>query len=903
LTSPPPSPPRAAERLLELLVDAGLARDGLLGDLREEFGEHLRRTSPARAVLWYWVAAGTIVPSLALERLRRSLQHWSRTLGADATAGSSLSRGDSRMIRWLQNLGAAARTLRRAPGITAIAVFALAIGIGANVTIFGMTDAFLLRPLPFADATRLVHVWATNRDKGESQLRVSLPAFLDWKRDNAAFTDMALFNYSGAELGDAGEPEHIPIGRVSANAFQLLGVAPFLGRGFETGDDQPGRTPVAVLSYAAWQRRHGGRSDIVGEKIRIDGTVRTIVGVMPATFAFPLNTSVLWVPYELDPAVYGRDREEFQVFARLAPGVSLAAANVAMAERAGLVARDNPKEEAGRGAHVVALRDALNFAADTMRPLSFALFVAASLVLLLACANIASALLARATARTHEMSIRAALGGTRRRLIAQLMTESVLLGVLGGSAGVLLAGGALRVIDATIPAQLYRVGPLAIGPAAIVFSFALSLGTALAFGVMPALRATSGAVTSGLTQTSRSVSAAMAVRRSQDALVIVQLALTITLLIGAALVSQSLGALRRVDPGYSARGVLTLSFSPPRQRYRDDASVRRVQEALLAEARARPGVTVAAIADDLPLNHERGIQQFLANPAAGATPDAVKSANVVSVSPAYFDLLRIRQLAGRGFTEADGPDVSRVLVIDDAMRRRYWPEGDVVGRIVRLVENGLTVEATIVGVVNNTRQVSLAGSPEPTFYAPQSQSTTRYFRLLVRGDADTLALATQARQIAKAVDPALPIAEMRTLQAVVDQFLLPQRGLSAVLFVLGAGAMLLATFGVYGVMSYLVAQRTREIGVRMALGASRADVFAMVLRRGGVLALYGVVGGIAGGLAISRLLGVFLGQTNPNDPVSFGLVSFALVMVTLIACAVPARRAVSIEPATALRHE
>jgi len=789
--------------------------------------------------------------------------------------------------------------LARNRGPTVVSVLALALGIGALTLTFSVIDAYLLRPLPFEAPDRLVHLWSTQDKQGWTMLRVAVPDLLDWRDQTRTFEDLAAFNYTGEDLTGGERPEKIATGRVSANVFTVLGVEPVLGRGFLPGEDLPGQGAVAVLSHDFWRRRFDGDPAVLGRTIELGGRQYEIVGVMPPGFVFPLPTTQLWTPRELDTARYGRDAGLVQVVGRLRPGVTTTEARAEMEAIAARLGAAHPDTNADRGVTIVPLRAALNFGYDIFRTMAVVLGVADLFVLLIACANVSSLLLGQALGRAREVSVRTALGASRGRLVRQFLIESTVLAAAGGVVGVLLAAWGVRAVGAGIPDDLYRVGDISIDGPALAFGLAATLAAVLLFGLMPALGASRQALAQALRQGASSVTAARGSLRVQSALVAGEVGMAVLLLVGTVLMIRSYQNLERVDPGFDARQVLTMTIGLP-PGYATAERVAVFHRAVAAEVASVPGVTAAATTDFLPLNHETDVVEFsLAGREADPTqppPTALR----LTVSPGYFAVMDVPVRGGRAFTEADGAGAARVVVINETMARNYFSGEDPVGRQVRLDDRQ---SATIVGVVEDTRQVDVALAPGAQIFVPQAQAPTRHLRVLARTAGEPLPMTSMVSEAVWRVDPNLPLVEIRSLEQVVREFLLPQTAMSATLGALALGALLLAVVGVYGLMAFFVSRRTHEIGIRMALGASPRDVLTMVLRRGLWLTLTGLVAGLAAAVGLAQVMSSLLFGVGAVDPFTFVVVPALLLAVALLSCYVPARRAAALDPLVSLRCE
>jgi len=798
-----------------------------------------------------------------------------------------------------RDLQHAVRLLASNPGMTAVAVLALALGIGAMTVTFSVTNAYLLRPLPFKSPGRLVHLWSTNERQGWSMLRVSVPDFLDWRAQNTSFEDLAAFNYTGDDLTGGDRPEKISTGRVSANVFEVLGVRPVLGRGFRPGEDAPGRTPVAVLSYRFWQSRFRGDPGILGSTIELNRQPYEIVGVMPADFVFPLPTTQLWTTRELDPGRYGRTDGVVQVVGRLRPDLTPAQAQAEMSGIADRLAKAYPEADTDRGVAIVPLRAALNFGYDIFRLVAVVLGMADLFVLLIACANVASLLLGRALGRRREVAVRTALGATRARLVRQFLMESLVLALAGGAVGVLLAAWGVRAMGSVIPDELYRVGDISIDARALLFSLAATIGTAVVFGLLPALSASRQDPGAAMRENGRSMSSAGGTLRAQSVLVAGEIGVAVMLLVGTALMIHSYENLQHVDPGFDPRHVLTATISLP-PRYDAPEKVAAFHRAVIETVGGVAGVTAAATVDYLPLNHETDITEFTV-PGRDVAPTGKRPSAVSLVaSPDYFAVMGIPILGGRAFSDADRAGAAPVIVVNQTMARRYFPEGDAVGQTI-VLEDGDRV--TIVGVAADAKHDDLAAPAGAQIFFPQAQQPTRYLRVLVRTDGDPLARVGSVTAAVWQVDRDLPFVDIRSLEQVVHEFLLPQTAMSSTLAGLAVGALVLAVVGVYGLMAFFVAQRRPEIGIRVALGASPRNVVAMVMGRGLGLTLAGTATGLLAAVGLAQLMSSLLFGLRPIDSFSFGAVPAILVAVALISCYLPARRAATVDPLVSLKCE
>ena len=806
------------------------------------------------------------------------------------------------MIEWLQNLRVALRRLAKNPGVTVVAALSLAIGISANTAVFSLVDAFVLRPLPFQEPNRLVHLWETTPREGYDRSWVSLPDYLDWKQQSKAFTDLAVFRYTSENLTGGSEPERIPVGRISANMFDLLGVRPFLGRGFLPGEDQPGNGQVVVLGRSFWEQHFGGSRGAIGQTIKLNGERYTVIGVMPERFVFPLPTTKLWAPRILDLAKSARDNRNLQVVGRLRPGITLKEARAEMSTVATRVANANPTEDTDVGVEIVPLQNALNFASDILIPMSAVLGIAAGFVLLITCANVSNLLLAQALGRTKEMAVRAALGAGRLRLILQLLSESVLLSVLGAAGGVVLALGIVKGMARVIPPQLYRVGEIAVDIRALGFALALCLVTTVLFGLAPALRAAQRDPNASI-RYSGGVSPRGFRRRPLALLAVCEITLSFVLLVSGVLVVKSVLHMQKTNAGFDSKSVLTMNLLLPEGKYSGE-KLKAFHRSLLQEVSGLPKVESAATVDMLPLNHESSETGFVVDGRPHASQDENAFAITLTVSPDYFSVMHIPLLNGRAFTNQDDQESRPAVVINEILSRRFFPSQNPIGRQLRLKDTGeKRVLVSIIGVVGDTKQSELAAGTPMQIYRPEFESPDRLFRLILRTSADPLALTSPVRSAIWAVDKDLSITEIRTMEEVVTDFLLPQRSLATALLAMAVSALVLATVGIYGIMSFSVRRRTQELGIRSALGAQPRELLRMVLVQGVRTLLMGIGAGVAVGFVLTKLVSRQLPEIQPPDAVTFAGMALLITAVTLLACYIPARRAMRIDPMVALRYE
>lgn len=787
------------------------------------------------------------------------------------------------------------RALRKRPLVPLTAIVSLGLAIGANAAVFSFVNAFLLRPLPFAEPAALVHLWGAT-PHGLS--RVSVADFLDWRQNNRSFEALAAFNYTGENLTGGEVPEQVPAGRVSANTFDLLGVMPLLGRGFVAGEDHLGNHRVAVLRERFWRQRYASSTQVLGQSLEIDGVPHLIVGVMPDSVAFPLPNTELWLPRVITGIDEPRDHRRLQVVGRLAAGVSADQAQADLSRLTAALAAAHPGTNDELGARIVPLWEALNFAEEILTPMAALLMVAAALILVLACANVANLLLARGVTRAREIATRVALGAGRGRIVGQLLTETVFIALAGGMVGLALAQAGARLISRTIPPDIYRVGEIDIDPTVLLFSLALCLVAALLSGLAPALQASRVELAEGLKEGSVGAGIGAGRRRLQSFLVAGQIAGAVVLLASTALTARSLQNLRQIDLGFVPEGVLTMKMRLPAERYDTPERVAAFHQAVAAELEALPEVRAAATTEYLPLNHEYSLAE-VAIARGGEDAEPPRAVEMI-VGPGYFDVLGIGLQRGRVFDERDGAGTEPVVIVDQDLASHLWPGRDPLGTSLYFDEDA--PPATVVGVVAPARQVDLAGSALPTFYLPQAQYPQTYLHLLLRTTGPAASATAPARRAVAALDPQLPMTEVRSLQQVVDDFLLPQRGVASSLTFLGLGALALAALGVYALTVFFISQRVREIAIRQSLGATVGTVQRMIIGRTLRLAAVGTLVGLAGALALARLLASFLYGVQTLDPTSLLGAAAFLAATTALAGHLAARRVSRIEPVAALKE-
>jgi len=812
----------------------------------------------------------------------------------------------------LQDIRFGSRMLVKSPGFTTVAVLTLALGIGANTLIFCVVNAAILHPLPFREAGRLVTLWATSPTVGYSGPG-TLPDhdFVEWRKQNRVFSHIAAFRGQPSNLTGVGDPVRLNGESVSPSLFRVLDVSPALGRTFAPEVEGTANSHVALLGDRLWRSRFSGDPSVVGRAIRLDGECYTVVGVMPAGFGFPNETDV-WTPLTLSLDAHNAT---LQVVARLKAGVSIAAArsDVDLIGKRLDEQRHTRPPQPGDWVWIVTLIPLRQAVATDLRTPLLVLFAAVGLVLLIGCANVANLFLARATSRQSEIAIRRALGASRSRLVRQMLTESVLMATVGGFAGLLLATLGRRLLaqaasllpqSLAAPSVAAHIASAGIDVSVLGFTLAVSVLTALLFGLAPALVASRAGLNSNLKDEARSTSTGKRQGLLRDSIVVAETALALILLVGAGLMIRSFLRLIGVNPGFSPHGVLTLNISLPESRYHSAQSMIAFEEQALERLSALPGAKSAGGVFGLPVGNTGVAGDFTVEgqppPRAGARAFiAFKRV----IGGAYFQAIGIPLLAGRTFDEHDSETSPHVVIVSQSLARHYWPQGEVLGKRLK---PGFSDDAwcTVVGVVGDTKTY---GAASPSMYLPYAQSPATFLMqdmtLVLRTTSDPASQVASARRAVQSVDPALPVFDVSTMEEVVYRSATAPRFNASLLGIFAALALVLATVGIYGVITYAVQQRTHEIGVRRALGAQAADVLRQILRQGMFLASVGIAIGLAGAWALTRFLSSLLFDVRPTDAMTFVLVPLILGAVALVACYLPARRATKVDPMVALRYE
>lgn len=806
------------------------------------------------------------------------------------------------MNNLLRDLRFGWRTLRKAPGFTAIAVLTLALGIGANAAIFSVVNAVILRPLRYPTAERLMTIWENHQANGGPETEWTSPTgFADWRDQVQAFDHVVAYQGWSPTLTEGNsEPERIVGAQVSHNVFTMLDVKPLLGRAFLPEEDQPGAESKVILSHGLWQRRFGADAAIIGKTISLNGESREVIGVMPASFKFPvLDTAELWRPIRptLNPGCQ-RGCINTRVMARLKEGVTETQARAELKTIAARIEQQFPETNTKVGATLIPLQD---FIVGPVRTPMLLLLVAVAFVLLIACVNVANLLLARATTREKEMAVRASLGAGRWRIIRQLLAEGVLLAIIGGTVGLMLAYWLLDLIIAFAPQGTPRLDEIVVDRRALLMTFGLTVLTGIFFGLAPAWQISRTDLNQSLKDSGKGAQGARRSRRALSALVVAETALALMLLVGAGLLLKSFLNLQRVDAGFNPTNVLTAVVNLPPANYPELPQFRAFHHQLLDRLPALPGVQSVGAISTLPLSGFNNDNNFVIEGRPKPPPNQEPVAWVNSVSVDYFRTMGTPLRTGRMFIDRDNETAPKVALVSETFVRRYFPNENPLGKRIGNGEPDGWRE--IIGVMADVKQFGLSQEARATMYFPLAQRPARQLFYVVRTAADPVSLAPALRGAVAALDKTLAVSNLRTMQEWTAQSIGSER-FTLLLFGLFAGlAVLLAAAGIYGVMSYSVAQRTHEMGIRMALGAQARDVLKLVLREGMTLALFGAAIGIAAALALTRLMEQLLFGVKATDPLTFTAVAGLLGFIAFLACYLPARRATKVDPMIALRYE
>jgi putative ABC transport system permease protein len=808
------------------------------------------------------------------------------------------------------------RMLRRSPGFAVVAILTLAIGIGANAAMFSVINTVLLKPLPFQHASRVVFIWETDPNRNIARGVASPAEVLDWRDLSKSFAEISAWRAWYYNLTGTNEPEQLIGGTASGNFFRMLGVSPILGRDFSPEDEQRGHDQVVIINYGLWQRRFGGDPGIVGRSILVDEKPLVVIGILPSGFTLFGNSREIdmWMPFAFDRAQLNREDHSVTVLARLRDGVSLSQAQAEMETVFAQLKTQFPGIDQQNGVRLVPFRDDLS---RNLRTGLFILFCAVAVVLLIACANIASLMLARAASREREIAVRASLGAGRRRIMRQLLTESALLALIGGALGIVFAYGGLHLLRAAFPpgggyGEIPHSEWLRIDWTVLGFTAAISLITGLLFGLAPAIQISRSELYESLKEGSRGSTAGRRSQLTRSSLVVSEVAFSLLLLVGAGLLLRSFYRLMSDDLGFNPDHVLTAQVWLPESRYPSGTPVINFYQQTIDRLGAIPGVASASAVDFLPLSGWGDFCNFdiVGRPVAPA--DQPDTAQYRVADWRYLRTMGIHIKQGRDFTSADGPDSQGVVILSESLVRRYWPNENPIGKQLRLkfpaAKNAWQPLArdswlTIVGVVGDVRELEWTEDKGGKLYLPYSQNSSRIMRLVVRSGIDPAQLTSAMRQAVESVDSSQPITEIRTMDGMLSAALSQRRLNMSLLVIFAAIATILAAIGIYGLMAYAVTMRVHEIGIRMALGAEPGDVLKMVVSDGMKLAALGLVIGIVGAAFLTRYLESQLYGIKTSDPFTFVGVALGLALVAAAACYFPARRATKIDPLSALRHD
>jgi putative ABC transport system permease protein len=802
----------------------------------------------------------------------------------------------------LKDLRYAVRNLVKRPTFTVIAVITLGLGIGANTAIFSAINALLLKPLPLPEPERVVAIWDKVPSRGVVHNEVALANYLDWRAQSQSFEHLALYRWWSTNLTGVESPERIQGFLVTANFLDALGVKPIMGRNFTEEENQPGKDLVTIITYSLWQRRFGGDPNILNKTISLNSVTRTVIGVMPERFNFPKGAEV-YAPLAITLDI-ARQRgfHSYYVVGKLKPEASQQTAQAEIDNIAARLEQAYPNTNTGLGANVYPI------VKDTVRMYDTALWVmlgAVGFVLLIACANVANLMLARATGRQKEIALRAALGASRWRIIRQLLTESVLVALIGGVLGTLIGFWGIDALRAANPGDAAKFAPgwyqLGLNVPVLAFTLGLSLVSGLVFGLAPAWQVSKPNLNDALKEGGRQTGGGS--HRLRSSLVVFEVALSLVLLVGAGLLFRSFLTLLKTDAGFNPDNILTMNLMLPGAKYKEESQRFAFYQDLVQRVQHLPGVESAAFVNYLPLGGSNSSDDYLVEGVPEPAPGQENDGRYRVCTPDYFQTMGIRILRGRGFTDRDKAGAPPVVIVNEALARKHWPNQDAVGKRIRFygpLDKAPWIE--VVGVVQDVKhELDLPVTPE--FYLPHAQDSWSSMVLVAKTEVEPTSLAPQIRQQVWAIDKDQPVFDVYTMQQVRSMSVTLQAFSSVMLAIFAGVALVLAAVGIYGVMAFAVTQRTHEIGIRMALGARGSDVVKLVIRQGMILTVVGVVIGVAGAWALTRFMAKLLVGVEPTDPLTFTAVSLCLLLAALLACYLPARRATKVDPLMALRYE
>ncbi len=802
----------------------------------------------------------------------------------------------------------ALRSLLKRPAFTLISVITLALGIGASTAIFSVVHAVLLRSLPYGSADRLVMVWEDrHRVGGKSSNTINLGNFFDWKEQNHVFTDMAAFFDLSAKLTGDGEPEEVPSQIATPNLFSVLGVNPIMGRTFLPDDGKPDQPDVIVLSYGLWQRRFGADQHVVGRHVTMNNRDVTVIGVLPRDFTLHITQSSMsnkppeiWRPWQISNELRQRTGRFAMAVARLKPGVTLPEAQVEMDTIAARLEKAYPDFDTNSGVSLVPLRT--QFSGEIRKALLI-LLGAVGFVLLIACANVANLLLARGVSRQKEFGVRAALGASRARIVRQLLTESLILATIGGGLGLLLAWQGTDLLVSLSPPELFGPSRVGINTPVLFFTMGVSLLTGIIFGLVPALEATRFELHESLKEGGKNIGGGARSHRLRGGFVVAEIALAFVLLIGAGLLIKSFRHLQSVDPGFKANNVLTMTVNVPGWKYDSPRKIVDFFKQAVRQLQTLPDVEAVGAINTLPFNGPHSGTNVEIEGQPKPAPGQELKTGVCVTDANYFHAMKIPLKQGRLFNEQEATEERHVVVVNETFARENLPGENPIGKRVTIYMKEQNVPGEIIGVVADSKYLTLDGEPEAMAYWPHPELTYSSMTFVIRTRGEATNLAASARNLIHTLDPQQPIGDVTTMERLLAKSIASSRFNTVLLTVFAFVALALAAIGTYGVMSYAVTQRTHEFGIRMALGAGTLDVLRLVLRRGMALAIVGVLFGLGGAFALTRLMTSLLFEVKPTDAITFAAVSLSLIAVALLACYIPARRATKVDPLVALRYE
>jgi predicted permease len=820
----------------------------------------------------------------------------------------------------LQDLRYAARGFLCAPGFTIAALLSIAIGVGANTAIFSVVSALLLRPLPYQGADRLTILWNRSPGLGIAEDWFSTAQYFDIRNGHTGFESVAIAIGGNFNLTGDGEPERVGTIRVSSNLLPMLGVRPIVGQLFDPQDDAPGRTGRALLGYGTWMRRYGGNTGVIGKLLTLNGQPYEVIGVLPPAFDLPREVlptlggaehAEIMVPLPLGPdAARVRNGEDYNILGKLKPGVTVEAAQREMDAITARLRSEHPDFYPPNGGLTFSIVPLQDYVVGGVRPALFVLIGAVAFVLLIACANVANLLLSRALARQREIAVRTAIGASAGRIVRQLLTESVLLAVMGGLVGLLFSYWTLEGIRVLGSKSVPRLHEITIDGGVLLFTLAISILAGAIFGLAPAVRLSRVDLQENLKESSRGASAGSAVwGRGQNVrrlLVVAELALSVMLLIGAGLLIRSFAHVQQVPPGFNSANVLTLELTMTGRKYADAAKVLETYKLLWEKLKTLPGVAAVGGVSALPLSNMMAWGPITVEGRVPAAGEKFINVDIRVVGGDYFAAMEIPLRSGRLFNEHDTRETYRAVIVDEHMAAQLWPGADPIGKRIRT--GGFDVKAdtpwmTVVGVVGRVKQDALDADSRMAIYHAHTQRPGRAMNVVVRSGSDPAALTSAVRNQIREIDPDLPLYNVRTMEQRVDDSLARRRFSMLLLTLFACLALGLAAIGIYGVIAFLVSQSTREVGIRMALGATPREILMLIVRQGLVVTVIGVVAGLAGAFVLTRFMNTLLFGVHATDPLTFVAIAAALAMVAVLASYVPARRAARVDPMVSLRSE